>query len=145
MNKAELKAITMIASKMNWMHKPVCETMETIKKMVCNQQALELNTIGECDDFEETLLSIALWDHDKIVSTLYVSNYESLIMWGVECFCEDMGITTKDFPDLLTWNSVKDNFLAPEYEMEDMAYEEAMCDGHDAEMLREVMWMNHNC
>ena len=100
---------------------------------------------GECDGDEETLLSIALWNHDKIVSTMYVSDYESLVMWGVQCFCDDMGITPEDFSALLTWNSIKDNFLAPEYELEDMAYEEAMCDGYDAEMMREVMWMNHHC
>ena len=70
MNKAELKAINIIATKMNWMHKPVCETIETIKQMVRNQQALELDTVGECDGDEETLLSIALWNHDKIVSTM---------------------------------------------------------------------------
>ena len=139
MNKTELKAITMIASKMNWMHKPVCETMETIKKMVGNQQALELDTIGECDGFEETLLSIALWNHDKIVSTLYVSDYESLVMWCVECFCEDMGITTKDFSDLLTWNSVKDLLLVEE--MEKQEEEE-----HYYNMIYDdVMWMNHHC
>ena len=146
-NKAELKAMQIIASKLNW-NKPVYETVETITKMVRNQQALELDCIGECDDFEETLLSIALWDRDKIVSTMYVSDYESLVMWGVECFCEDMGITSKDFSAMLTWNSIKDNFLAPEYEAEDIAYEEYLNDyysDYDAEIMRDVIWMNHHC
>lgn len=112
MNKAEFKAISIIADKLNWHNKPVTEVCETIKQMVRNQQALELDTVGECDDDEETLLSIALWEHDKIVSTMYVSDYESLVMWGVECFCEDMGITSKDFSAMLTWNSIKADLLA---------------------------------
>ena len=91
MNKAEFKAIQIIAQKMNWQQKPVSETIETINQMVRNQQALELDTVGECDGDEETLLSIALWDKDKITSTMYVSDYASLVMWGVECFKEDMG------------------------------------------------------
>ena len=67
MNRAEFKAILAIAKKLGW--KSV--NFETISQMVRNQQALELDTVGECDGFEETLLSIALWDRDKIVSTLY--------------------------------------------------------------------------
>ena len=72
MNKAEFKAIQIIAQKMNWQQKSVSETIEAIKQMVRNQQALELDTVGECDDEEETLLSIALWDKDKVTSTMYV-------------------------------------------------------------------------
>lgn len=49
MNKAELKAILMIAEKMNWQQKSVIEVCETIKQMVRNQQALELDCIGECE------------------------------------------------------------------------------------------------
>lgn len=93
-NKAELKAMQIIADKLNW-HKPVDETVETICKMVSNQQTMELDCIGECDDFEETLLSIALWDKDKITSTMYVNDYESLVMWEVECFKEDMGLDSE--------------------------------------------------
>ena len=119
MNKAELKAISIIADKLSWYDKPVDEVIEIINQMVRNQQALELDTIGECDDYEETLLSIALKNHDTLVSTMYVSDYETLVMWGVECFCEDMGITSKDFSAMLTWYSIKDNFLVPEYEAEE--------------------------
>ena len=82
MNKAELKAISTIADKLNWKNKPVMEVCETINQMVRNQQALELDTIGECDDEEETLLSIALWDANKIASTMIVSDYQSLIAWN---------------------------------------------------------------
>lgn len=128
MNKAEFKAISIIVDKLNWHNKPVMEVCETIKQMVRNQQALELDTVGECDGDEETLLSIALWNADKIVSTMYVSDYESLVMWGVYCFCDDMGITPEDFSAMLTWNSVKDNFLAVEDEMRDMAEYDAYCD-----------------
>lgn len=115
MNKQEFKAIKMIAEKLNW--KSV--NFATIKKMVRNQQALELDTVGECNDEEETLLSIALWDKDKIISTIYVSSYCDLVMWDVYCFCDDMGITPEDFSAMLTWYSVKDGLLAAEYEIED--------------------------
>ena len=143
MNKAEFKAISIIADKLNWHNKPVMEVCEIIKQMVRNQQALELDTVGECDDPEETLLSIALWDHDKIVSTQYVSDYESLVMWGVECFCEDMGITSKDFSAMLTWNSIKDNFLVPEYEMEDRAIQEE--NDYYLECMEEAVWITKHC
>ena len=101
-NKAELAAIQMIANKLNW-QMPVWETLETINQMVRNQQALELDTVGECDDFEETLLSLALWNKDKIVSTQYVCDYESMVMWNVQSFCEDMGITPADYANMVTY------------------------------------------
>lgn len=144
MNKAQFKAIMLIANKLNW--KSV--NFETISQMIRNQQALELDTIGECDDDEETLLSIALWDADKITSTMYVSSYQDLVMWEVQTFCDDMGITVKDFSAMLTWESCKMNFLAPEYEAEDIAYEEYLNDCYsdfDAEMLRESMWIANHC
>ena len=139
MNKQEFKAINMIAEKMGWQNKPVMEVCETIKQMVRNQQALELDTVGECDDEEETLLSIALWYKDKITSTMYVSDYESLVMWGVACFCDDMGITEQDFSAMLTWNSIKDNFLVPEYEMEEEDF------NHYLACVEDAMFMNHLC
>jgi len=82
MNKSEFKAISTIAKKMNWQNKPVMEVCETINQMVRNQQALELDCVGECDDEEDTLLSIALWDTNKIASTIVVSDYQSLIAWN---------------------------------------------------------------
>ena len=125
MNKQEFKAINMIASKMNWQNKPVEYVIETISQMVRNQQALELDTVGECDDFEETLLSIALWNRDKIVSTMYVADYTSLVMWGVECFKDDMGLDSEALTALFNWEACKMNFLAPEYELEDELEEDA--------------------
>jgi hypothetical protein len=144
MNKAEFKAIKKIAEKLGW--KSV--NFETIKQMVRNQQALELDTVGECDGDEETLLSIALWDADKIASTMYVSDYESLVMWGVYSFCDEMGIDIDTFNAMLQWNSCKMNFLAPEYEAEDITYEEYLNEYYsdfDAEMLREGMWITKHC
>ena len=143
-NKAELKAMLMIASKLNW-QKPVDETVETVTKMVKNQQSLELDTVGECDDFEEALLSIALWDKDKIISTMYVSSYEDLVMWGVYCFCDDMGITPEDFSAMLTWDSIKYSLIAEEEEAKHEAYLEEYYSDYDAEIMRDVMWINHNC
>lgn len=148
MNKAEFKAINMIAGKMGWQNKPVMEVCETIKQMVRNQQALELDTVGECDDAEETLLSIALWDADKITSTMYVSDYTTLVMWGVECFKEAMGLDSEALTALWNWEACKMNFLAPEYEAEDIAYEEYLNEYYsdfDAEIMRDVMWMNKHC
>ena len=144
MNKAEFKAIKKIAEKLGW--KSV--NFETIKQMIRNQQSLELDTVGECDDAEETLLSIALWDADKIASTMYVSDYESLVMWEVYSFCDEMGIDMDTFNAMLQWNSCKMNFLAPEYEAEDIAYEEYLNEYYsdfDAEMLRESMWITKHC
>lgn len=124
MNRDEVKAIIMIAEKLGW----TSVNFETIAQMVRNQQALELDTVGECDDFEETLLSIALWDRDKIISTMYVSDYISLVMWGVECFKEDMGLDSESLADLFNWEACKMNFLAPKYEEEEMAMYDAYCD-----------------
>ena len=141
MNKAEFKAIQIIAQKMDWQQKPVSETIETIKQMVRNQQALELDTVGECDGDEETLLSIALWDKDKITSTMYVSSYQDLVMWGVYCFCDDMGITPKDFSAMLTWNSVKDSILAMEEEAKYEAYLEEYYSDYEVSMYEQVIGM----
>lgn len=139
MNRAEFKAILAIAKKLGW--KSV--NFETISQMVRNQQALELDTVGECDGFEETLLSIALWDRDKIVSTMYVSSYEDLVMWGVECFKEAMGLDSEALTALWNWEACKMNFLVPEYEME----EEAMDADYDywLECSQDAMWITNNC
>ena len=108
MNKAEFKAIKKIAEKLGW--KSV--SLTTIMQMVKNQQSLELDCIGGCDDDEETLLSIALWDRDRIISTMCVSSYTDLISWGVECFCDDMHITREEFSNMLNWYACKDRLLA---------------------------------
>ena len=116
MNKAEFKAINIIATKMNWMHKPVCETIETIKQMVSNQQALMMDTIGECDDFEDELLTLAIQDADKIVSRLYVSDYFSLAEW---CnFLETMHIDGLTAHALLSTYDLVKAAIAEDYDEE---------------------------
>ena len=132
-NKAELKAMQMIASKLNW-NKPVYETVETITKMVWNQQSLELDCIGECDDFEETLLSMTLWDNDKILSTQFIDDYFSLIEFKYRLFLEDMGITDSDYRAMLDYYVN----IEPEAFAEEDDYEE-----YEECMMRELMWYNH--
>lgn len=139
MNKAEFKAIKMIAEKLNW--KQV--NFETIKQMVRNQQALELDTVGECDDFEDELLTLAIQDADKIVSRLYVSDYFSLAEW---CdFLETMHFDGMTAHALLSTYDLVQAAIAEDVEEEIAAMEEAYYSDYDAEMLREVMWMNHHC
>lgn len=118
-NKAELKAMQIIASKLNW-NKPVYETVETITKMVHNQQAMELDCVGECDDFEETLLSLSLWDADKIGSTLFINDYHSLVNYKFNLFLEDMGITDEDYKAMLNYYVN----IEPEVFAEEADYEE---------------------
>lgn len=141
MNKAEFKAIKMIAEKLNW--KTV--NFNTIKQMVKNQQALELDTVGECDGDEETLLSIALWDADHIRSTKVVSDYCSLQEWHWNLFCEDMGITNEEMNAMMHWHNIKAGILAEEYEQEDMAMEEALQDEYYYEIMRDVAWITKHC
>ena len=140
-NKAELTAMQMIASKLNW-HKPAYETVETITKMVHNQQAMELDCVGECDDFEETLLSLSLWDADKIGSTLFINDYHSLVNYKFNLFLEDMGITDEDYKAMLNYYvNVSGEAIADEYE----AWLDDYYSDYDAEIMRDVMWMNHHC
>ena len=140
-NKAELKAMQMIASKLNW-HKSAYETVETITKMVRNQQALELDTVGECDGFEETLLSMVLWDADKILSTQFINDYHSLINFAYSLFLEDMGITDSDYKAMLNYYvNISGEAMADEYE----AWLDDYYSDYDAEIMRDVIWMNHHC
>ena len=127
-NKAELKAMQIIASKLNW-NKPVDETVETICRMVGNQQALELDCVGECDDFEETLLSMALWDADKIGSTLHINDYHSLINYYYSLFLEDMGITDEDYRIMVDYYvNISPEATAAENEEEESTMYDASCD-----------------
>lgn len=127
-NKAELAAMQMIAGKMNW-HKPVDETVETICKMVSNQQALELDCVGECGDFEQTLLSIALCDADKIGSTLFINDYHALVNYKYNLFLEDMGITEDDYRAMVDYYvNVQSELFAAECEEYEMAMYDAYCD-----------------
>jgi hypothetical protein len=100
--------------------------------MVSNQQALELDTVGECDDFEETLLSIALWDKEKIMSTLYVSSYQDLVMWDVYNFCDEMHIYPEDYVNMLTYyNCIEPEVFEAEDEFARLAAEYNDCDWMD--------------
>lgn len=140
MNKSEFKAIMMIAEKLGW--KSV--NFKTIQKMVMNQQSLMLDTVGECDSFEDELLTLAIQPKDKIISRLYISSYEDLVMWNVECFCEDMGITRDDFRYMLDWHACKMDFLVPEYEIEQEHMEwDPEEDKYYEFMAQELAWYNH--
>ena len=129
MNKNEFKAISMIAKKMNWQNKPVECVIETVNQMVRNDQALGLDCCGECDDYEETLLSMATWDIDKIVSCLYCWDYTTHTEYWH--FLKETGMSGMDF---YVWMTTYDNYhqvVAEEYEMEDMALYDAYCDKWD--------------
>ena len=145
MNKAEFKAISIIAEKLNWHNKPVMEVCETIKQMVRNQQALELDTVGECDGDEETLLSIALWSAEKITSTMYVSDYFSLANWNCYCNYGWEGLTFEDFCSMMYWDAIKAELLAAEYEEEEIVKEEALYDDYYLECMRDVAWITKHC
>lgn len=119
MNKNEFKAINMIAKKMNWQDKPVECVIETVNQMVRNQQALELDTVGECGDDEETLLSIALLDADKIISCLYCWDYTTHCdYWH---FLKETGMSGMEFH---VWMTVYQDYLAEEYAKEEDAYQD---------------------
>lgn len=128
MNKAEFKAISMICQKLDWNTRPVIEVCESIKQMVRNQQSLEIDTIGECDDEEDTLLSIALWDSAKIFSTLLVSDYQSLCDYHQNykglLFLEDMGLgSNADVGIMIAYAEQSAELLAAEYEEEDYEFD----------------------
>jgi len=123
MNKAEFKAINMIASKLGWQHKPVSEVVEVINQMVMNDQALSLDCCGECDDYEETLLSIATWDIDRIVSCLYTWDYTTLCNYWH--FLNETGMSGMEFHVWMTTYDQHQQALAEEYELEDELEEDA--------------------
>lgn len=66
MNKQELKACLIIAGKMGWLDKSPRLVLSTILDMVIMQQCRDLALSNDCDDREETLLSMALWDKEKL-------------------------------------------------------------------------------
>lgn len=137
MNKAEMKAIQTIAEKMSWHNKPVCDVIETINQMVRNDQALGLDCCGECDDFEETLLSIATWDIDQIVSCLYCWDYTTHCSYWH--FLKETGMSGMDFHVwMTTYDQVKDAIA----EAHDAEYEEYLEDyysDYDAEIIRDII------
>ena len=138
MNKQEFKAISMIAKKMNWQNKPVIECMKTINQMVRNQQALELGCTGECDDYEETLLSIATWNADKIGSTIYINDYHSLVDYEHTLFLETMGITEEDYKAMQEYYDTK----ALQHGIEDAEYERK-CEEYEQALYEEYAWYIH--
>ena len=126
MNKQEFKAINMIARKMNWQDKPVECVIETINQMVMNDQALGLDCCGECGDFEETLLSMATWDINKIVACLYCWDYTTHCdYWH---FLKESGMSGMDFYVWMTTYDQYQQALGEEYDMEEMAMYDAYCD-----------------
>lgn len=142
MNRVELQALMKIVKKLDWNDMPVCECVERVTQMVKNQQALVLDCVGECDDFEKTLLSIALWDKDKILSTQFISDYWSLVNYKYSLFLEDMGITDSDYKAMLDYYvNIAGEAIAAEYE----AWLEDYYSDYDAEIMRDVMWMSHHC
>lgn len=142
MNKQELSAMCLIANKLGWNGKPACEVITNIKQMVLNQQSLELDTVGECDDEEETLLSIALWDADKIFSTQYVNDYQSLAEWNYhERNLEAWDAFEQTLPDsLIAYIMLRDD-IAEDYEYED--YTHKMEDEYYECAMREIAYYNH--
>ena len=126
MNKNEFKAINMIAKKMNWQNKSVECVIETVNQMVRNDQALGLDCCGECDDYEETLLSIATWDIDKIVSCLYCWDYTTHTNYWH--FLKETGMSGMEFHVLMTTYDQYQQVLGEEYDMEEMAMYDAYCD-----------------
>ena len=65
MNKRELSAIMQIVKKLGWNDMPATVALEAIQRMINN-------------DIADSLLSIALWDADKIWMTLFVNDYQTL-------------------------------------------------------------------
>ena len=122
MNRAEFKAIMTIAEKLGWTE----VNFETISQMIRNQQSLELDTVGECDDDEMTLLSLATCSADKIVSTLYVSDYFSLADWCY--FLEQMNIDGMTAYALLVTYDQLQVAIAEKNDLEEMAMYDAYCD-----------------
>ncbi len=78
MNKAELRAITLIVKKLGWNDMPATVALEAIQKMINNDIAVGADCCGIVEDSEDSLLSIATWDANKIWMTLFISDYQTL-------------------------------------------------------------------
>jgi hypothetical protein len=151
MNQAELKALLLIVKKLGWNDKPALEAIETIQQMVRNQQSLELDTIGECDDFEETLLSMAHWDAEKVFSTMLVSDYQSLCDYhqnykGLK-FLEDMGLGSyADITAMIQYYETAEPEPDPIHDYNEWL-EAYIADDYDyfLECSQDAMWITNNC
>ena len=126
MSKNEFKAINMIARKMNWQNKPVECVIEAVNQMIRNDQALGLDCCGECDDYENTLLSIATWNIDQIVSCLYCWDYTTHTNYWH--FLNETGMSGMEFHVLMTTYDQYQQALAEGYDLEEMAMYDAYCD-----------------
>ena len=78
MNKQEFSAIMLIVKKLGWNDMPAAITIEAIKKMVVNDISLGQDCCGITETIEDTLLTVATWDADKIWMTLFISDYQTL-------------------------------------------------------------------
>jgi hypothetical protein len=78
MNKQELRAITLIVKKLGWNDMPATVAIPAIQRMINNDIAVGADCCGVIDDPEDSLLSISLWDADKIWMTLFVNDYQTL-------------------------------------------------------------------
>jgi hypothetical protein len=78
MNKQELRAITLIVKKLGWNDMPATVAIPAIQRMINNDIAVGADCCGVVEDREDSLLSIALWDADKIWMTLFVNDYQTL-------------------------------------------------------------------
>ena len=131
-SKQELLAMQAIASKLNW-HKPAYETVETITKMVWNQQSLMSDCTGGYCSFEDTLEIMASWDEERLLSTIVVSDYQSLIEYNFNVFLGHMGITHEDYYAMVDY-----------YESLPERIEQDKLDAlHEQWEMEELAWYNH--
>ena len=86
---------------------------------------------------------MATWDIDKIVSCLYCWDYTTHCDYWY--FLKETGMSGMDFYVwMTTYDQVKDA-IAEAHEAEYEAYLEDYYSDYDAEIMRDVMWMNHHC
>ena len=129
MNKQELQAICLIVNKLGWNDMPVEKVINNIIEIVRYQQNAELKLFGDCDDFEESLLSMATWNHETLMNI-----HVDVVMTEVYNMCEFLGCDGPTFIDTVAfYNSVWDEQMVEE---EDMAYEAIM----EAERY---WWLHH--
>lgn len=139
MSPQELTAIMLIVNKLGWNDKPAAQTIQIIKQMVNNQISLELDCIGESDDFEETLLSLATWDKEDIASRQFVHDYQSFTDWNYLREAEDAFEQT--LPNLQITRLFLEDEFAEDYEWEDAQI--AMEEEYYECLARELAWYSH--
>lgn len=116
MNKQELRAIMLIVNKLGWNDMPAEWCINNIINMVTWQQDAEIMTYGECDDFEETLLSLATWDTETIDDV-----YQGMVMTEVQEMSEFLG--HYNIADTVTfYNKIWDKQYVDQMDYEDEMY-----------------------